>query len=75
MTTTRSFFPKFFLPFSYASALQSIQYNTTLAITGAIKGTSEEKLFNGLGLEYFKDEQWMRGLYHKILNLKPEKYL
>ena len=52
MTTTRAFFPKFFLPFSYASALQSIQYNTTLAITGAIKGTSEEKLFNGLGLEY-----------------------
>ena len=31
--------------------LESIQYNATLAITGAIKGTSKEKLYNKLALE------------------------
>ena len=30
--------------------LQSMQYNGALAITGAIKGTSKEKLYQELGL-------------------------
>ena len=30
--------------------VESIQYNAALAITGAIKGTSKEKLYNKLGL-------------------------
>ena len=47
--------------------LQFIQYNATLAIIGAIKGTSKEKLYNELGLEYLKGRRWMRGLclFHK----------
>ena len=35
--------------------LESIQYNATLAIAGAIKGTSKEKLHNELGLVYLGD--------------------
>ena len=31
--------------------LESIQYKSALAITGAIRGTSAEKLYNELGLE------------------------
>ena len=31
--------------------LESVQYNSALAITGAIRGTSTEKLYNELGLE------------------------
>ena len=31
--------------------LESIQYNSALAITVAIRGTSTEKLYNELGLE------------------------
>ena len=34
--------------------LESIQYNTCLAITGAIRGTSSEKLYQELGLESLK---------------------
>ena len=30
----------------FIDTLESIQYNATLAITGAIKGTSKEKLYN-----------------------------
>ena len=36
---------------SFHPKLESIQYNSTLAITGAMKGTSTEKLYNELGLE------------------------
>ena len=31
--------------------LESVQYNAALAITGAIKGTSKERLYEELGLE------------------------
>ena len=36
---------------SFHQKLESIQYNTALAITGAIRGTSSEKLYQELGLE------------------------
>ena len=39
---------------SINSKLGSVQYNTTLAITGAIKGTSRSKLYRELGLESLK---------------------
>ena len=61
----------------FTDTLESIQYNAAVAITGAIKGTSKEKLYNELGLEYLKDRRWMRRLclFHKIYNLKSPKYL
>ena len=61
----------------FIDTLESIQYNATLAITGAIKGTSKEKLYNELGLEYLIDRQWMQRLcfFHKIFNVKSPKYL
>ena len=40
--------------------LESIQYNATLVIPGAIKGTSKEKLYNELGPGYIRDRRWMR---------------
>ena len=36
---------------SFHQKLESIQYNAALAITGAIRGTSREKLYQELGLE------------------------
>ena len=61
----------------FLDTLESIQYNATLTITGAIKGTSKEKLDNELGLEYLRDRRWMRRLclFHKIFNLHSPKYL
>ena len=61
----------------FTDTLESIQYNAALAITGAIKGTSKEKLYNELDLGYLKDRRWMRRffLFRKIYNLKSPKYL
>ena len=37
---------------SFSKKIESVQYNVVLAITGAIKGSSREKLYQDLGLEY-----------------------
>ena len=36
----------------FSNKIETIQYNCALAITGAIKGTSREKLYQELGLDY-----------------------
>ena len=36
---------------SVSSKIERVQYNASLAITGAITGTSQEKLYQELGLE------------------------
>ena len=37
---------------SFIEKIESSQYNAALAITGAIRGTSKEKLYKALDLEY-----------------------
>ena len=39
------------LNFEEIAKLESLQYNATLAITGSIKGSSTEKIYEELGLE------------------------
>ena len=36
---------------AFSNKLKIVQYNPALAVTGAIKGTSHEKLYQELGLE------------------------
>ena len=57
---------------SFHQRLESIQYNAAIAITGTIRGTSSEKLFQELGLETLKSRRWFRKLYlfYKILHSK-----
>ena len=38
--------------------LEPIQFNAALAITGAIRGTSREKLYQELGLECPQKQRW-----------------
>ena len=38
--------------------IESVQYNAALAITGAIKGTSQMKVYNELGLEPLKFQDY-----------------
>ena len=54
-------------PFSppFHEKLESIQYNGALAITGAIRGSSREKLYQELGFESLKQRRW----YKKTLSL------
>ena len=62
---------------SFHQRLESIQYNAAIAITGTIRGTSSEKLFQELGLETLKSRRWFRILYlfYKILHSKLPIYL
>ena len=47
---------------SIRTKIEQIQYNTALAITGAIRGTSQTKLYHELGLESLKFRTWFRWL-------------
>ena len=57
--------------------LGKIQYNSALAITGAIRGTSKEKLYQELGLESLEKRRWYRKLcyFYKIFNKQSPTYL
>ena len=62
---------------TFCQKIESVQYNASLAITGAIRGTSREKLYQELGLESLSDRRWSRRLcfYYKIKNNKTPSYL
>ena len=57
--------------------LESIQYNACLAITGAIRGSSKEKLYQELGLESLELRRWFRKLciFYKIIKNESPNYL
>ena len=42
---------------SFKDWLEKIHYNAALAITGAIRGTSQERIFNEIGLESLADRR------------------
>ena len=42
---------------SLSDKTESVQYNAVLAITGAIRGTSKEKLYQELGLESLRNRR------------------
>ena len=42
--------------------MESIQYNAALAITGAIRGTSRQKLYQELGIESLSKRRCYRKL-------------
>ena len=54
-----------------------MQYNVVLAITGAIKGISQTKLYKKLGLEPLKFRRWFRRLctFFKIKTSGKPEYL
>ena len=45
---------------SFHAKLESLQYNATVDITGAIRGSSTESMYEELGLEYLKSRRWYR---------------
>ena len=47
---------------SFCEKLEAIQYKAVLAITGAILGTSRDRIYAGLGLESLKDRRWYKRL-------------
>ena len=62
---------------SFHQKIESVQYNSALAITGAIRGTSKEKLYHELGLESLEKRRWYRKLccFYKIFRSQSPQYL
>ena len=63
---------------SFHIKLESLQYNATLVITGAIKGSSfTEKIYEELGLESLKSRRWYRKMSFlcKVLKIESPSYL
>ena len=57
--------------------LELIQYMAALAITGAIRGTLKEKLYQELGFEYLQQRCQYRKLcyFYKIFKEQSQNYL
>ena len=62
---------------SFCEKLEVIQYKGALAITGAIQGTSHDRIYAELGLESLKDRRWYKRLtcMFKIMNEQAPHYL
>ena len=57
--------------------IESVHYNTALAITGAVRGTSREKLYQELRFKSLQQRRWYRKLccLFKIINIQSPSYL
>ena len=62
---------------SFHSKLEKLQYSAALAITGAIRGSSRDKLYQELGFESLNLRKWYRKLvlFHKITLNESPSYL
>ena len=62
---------------SFKTKREMVQYRAALVITGAIKGTSRDRLYQEIGLESPVDRRWSRKLFffHKIVNGLFPSYL
>ena len=62
---------------TFHQKLESIQYNTTLAITGAVRGISKEKLYQELGFKSLQRRRSFRKLsyFYKIIENESPSYL
>ena len=62
---------------TFCRRIESLQYNAALAITGTIKGSSRDRLYQELGLESLSDRRWYRRLvyFYKIVSLNSPNYL
>ena len=54
-----------------------MQYKATLTITGALQGTSRDKIYQELGWESLKSRRWYKHLVcmFEIMNEKARNYL
>ena len=62
-------FDKAYYNNSFQQRLESLQYKASLAITGAIKGSSTLRLYQKLGSESLQNRRWFRKLsvFYKIV--------
>ena len=46
----------------FQNKIESIQYNATLTVTGTIRASTREKLYQEIGLETLQQKRWYRKL-------------
>ena len=44
---------------TFSNRIELAQYNAALSITGTVRGTSKEKLYQELGFETMKEMRWL----------------
>ena len=56
--------------------IETCQYNAALAITGAIRSSLKERLYQELGFKYLSSWRWLRKLctFYKIVRNKSSAY-
>ena len=57
--------------------IESVQYKAALAITGAIQGTSRDKIYHELGFESLKSRRWYKRLtcmFKIMINVAPDYF-
>ena len=62
---------------SFCEKIEAVQYKAALAITGAIQGTSRDKIYQELGFESLKSRRWYKRLtcMFKIMRNEAPDYL
>ena len=60
---------------SFRSKIELVQYNASLPITGAIRGNSQEKLYQKVGLESLRSRRWLRRMWYFCKLIKTQKPL
>ena len=62
---------------TFHQKMETIQYNAAIAIIGAIRGSSREKLYQELRLESLQQRRWYRKFcyFFKLTKNKSPKYL
>ena len=62
---------------SFINKVESVKYNAALVITGAIIGTSKERIYHELGFESLADRRWFRRMctFWKIVKGISPTYL
>ena len=60
---------------SFSSKIESVHCSVSLAITGARRGTSQEKLYQELRLEFLRRRKWLRRMCYFYKLIKTQKLL
>ena len=62
---------------SFQTKMEKVQYRACLAITGGIRGTSRERLYDELGSHSLVKRRWRNKLvfFYKIVNCLPPDHL
>ena len=66
-----------YMQMNFTQRLEHTQYSAALAVTGAWRGTSRERLYDELGWEILYHRQWYRRLCHffKLVRSHAPEYL